>query len=463
MRRHARIELRSRGDSALHRRHPAAKILAALALLIPIATLSRHDIPAWASYFLIVFAAMAIARLPLWAMLRTAAAVLPFALCFAVMSALAGDPMRGGWLLVRAYLSSLVTLLLIATTPMPALMRGLEWLRLPRFLVEVMQILYRYLFVLSSEALTMRQALLARGGSVAALRFRHAAAAVGVLFSRSQWRAQAVHLAMLARGFEGRSAGEPYGAVPFRGRRIRPLRHSSSRRIAGCIPMSGIVEVRNLSYTYEDGTRALDGVDFDLEEGARTALFGANGSGKTTFVHHLNGILRGTGSVLVDGLPVTEKNVREIRKRVGLVFQESDNQLFMPSLIEDVAFGPLVSGMPPAEASDRARAALERVGLTGRENHAPWHLSAGEKKRAAIAGILATEAKLLVLDEPTTYLDPPARRSLATLLEALPQSMILITHDAEFAAWLTGEAAFFEQGRIAAHGCVKDIAERFGW
>lgn len=227
--------------------------------------------------------------------------------------------------------------------------------------------------------------------------------------------------------------------------------------------MTRIVEVRNLSYTYEDGTRALDGVDFDLEEGARTVLFGANGSGKTTFVHHLNGILRGTGSVLVDGLPVTEKNLREIRRRVGLVFQESDNQLFMPSLIEDVAFGPLAAGMPPAKATERAQTALERVGLAEKANHAPWHLSAGEKKRAAIAGILATDAKLVVLDEPTTYLDPPAQRSLAALLEGLPQSMILVTHDTAFAARLAGEAAFFEKGRIVARGCVKEVTERFGW
>jgi cobalt/nickel transport system ATP-binding protein len=145
------------------------------------------------------------------------------------------------------------------------------------------------------------------------------------------------------------------------------------------------------------------------------------------------------------------------------VFQDSDNQLFMPTVLEDVAFGPLAAGASGAEADDRARAALDRVDLLAKANKAPWHLSAGEKKRASIAGILATDAKLLVLDEPTTFLDPPGQRSLAELLAGLPQASILVTHDTAFARRLTGDAAFFQDGKIVARGPIDEIIGTFNW
>jgi cobalt/nickel transport system ATP-binding protein len=135
----------------------------------------------------------------------------------------------------------------------------------------------------------------------------------------------------------------------------------------------------------------------------------------------------------------------------------------MPTVLEDVAFGPLAAGWPAAEATERARAALDRTGILKQADKAPWHLSAGEKKRAALAGILATEPKLLVLDEPTTFLDPPGRRALGNLLASLPQSKILVTHDPSFARGLTDDGAFFQKGTIAARGPIAEIVQRFGW
>lgn len=180
------------------------KILVTLVLLVAIATLTVRTVALGAVYFLLLITAVLVARLPLLGMLRGAAVVLPFAVCFAAVAALAGDPARGAMLVLRGYLSAFAALLPIATTPMPDLIAGLEWLRAPGFLLQVMQFLYRYLSVLTQEASAMRQAGLARAGSMRSFRFRHAAAAAGVLFARSHARALAIHRAMLSRGFEGR-------------------------------------------------------------------------------------------------------------------------------------------------------------------------------------------------------------------------------------------------------------------
>ena len=228
--------------------------------------------------------------------------------------------------------------------------------------------------------------------------------------------------------------------------------------------MSAVIEVSGLKFEYEDGTEALRGVDFTLQAGECVAVLGANGSGKTTFVLHLNGLLTASsGAVKVCGMDVCKANLAAIRQRVGMVFQDSDEQLFMPTVIEDVMFGPLNQGVGAAEADRRARRALEQTGIAGLAGRAPYHLSSGEKRRASLAGILAMDPEVLVLDEPTTFLDPPVQRDLRDLLKALPQAKLIVTHDVPFARALASRAVFFDGGRIAAEGGVDEIVRRFNW
>jgi cobalt/nickel transport system ATP-binding protein len=224
-----------------------------------------------------------------------------------------------------------------------------------------------------------------------------------------------------------------------------------------------LIEVSGLRYRYDDGTQALQGVHFRLEAGESVALFGANGSGKTTFVLHLTGLLEGEGDIRVCGLQLESKNLAAVRRKIGIVFQDSESQLFMPTVLEDVCFGLLNAGMSQVEAMARARDALRQVGMEAADGKAPYHLSAGEKKRVALAGILAMEPEILVLDEPTTFLDPPGHRALVKLLSGLPQAKIVVTHDVGLARAVCGRAVFFERGKIAGEGTVEVVARQFQW
>ena len=227
--------------------------------------------------------------------------------------------------------------------------------------------------------------------------------------------------------------------------------------------MTPLIEVRDLHYRYEDGTQALDGVSFALHAGETVAVLGANGSGKTTFVLHLNGILQGEGSVTVCGMPVNKETLPAVRRKIGMVFQDSDEQLFMPTVLEDVAFGPLNLGLGTEEAIERAKSALEQVGMESALDKAPYHLSAGEKRRVALAGVLSMDPEILVLDEPTTFLDPPAQHNLLQLLAHLKQAKLIITHNTAFAAALARRAVFFQKGKLVADGPVEEIVRQFNW
>ncbi len=227
--------------------------------------------------------------------------------------------------------------------------------------------------------------------------------------------------------------------------------------------METVIDIRDLHFTYPDGTPALSGVSIEVGAGESVALFGPNGSGKTTLALHLNGLLRGQGQVTVCGLTVEKKNLAAIRQKVGLVFQEADDQLFMPTVREDVAFGPLNLGLAPEEVERAVAGALEKTGLKGMEGRAPYHLSAGEKRRVALAGVLAMRPRILVLDEPTTSLDPPGRAAFLTLLDSLPQTRVIATHDIQFARSLCARAVFFDRGRIVCDGPVDRVLAEMRW
>ena len=213
------------------------------------------------------------------------------------------------------------------------------------------------------------------------------------------------------------------------------------------------LQVRELAFAYPDGSQALFGVDLTVQRGERVALLGPNGAGKTTLVMHLNGIHAAQhGSVEVGGLPVTKANLREIRRRVGIVFQDPDDQLFMPTVREDVAFGPANLGLRGDELDARVQVALEAVGMAEFGDRAPHHLSFGQRRRVAVATVLAMEPEILVLDEPSSNLDPAGRRELADILRSLSITMLMVTHDLPYALELCPRAVVMNRGTIVADG-----------
>ena len=220
-----------------------------------------------------------------------------------------------------------------------------------------------------------------------------------------------------------------------------------------------IVKVSDLHYSYPDGHAALRGVSFHLTEGDKVALVGPNGAGKSTLMLQLNGILEGSGEVLIGNMRLTRDNLPVIRAMVGLVFQNPDDQLFSPTVFEDVAFGPLHMGLPEAEVFTRVDSALEAVRMTTYRDRLSHHLSVGEKKRIAIATVLSMNPSILILDEPSAGLDPRARRTLINLLRELPITMLVSTHDMRLVEELFPRTIVMDDGLVVADGMTKDILE----
>lgn len=221
--------------------------------------------------------------------------------------------------------------------------------------------------------------------------------------------------------------------------------------------MSPILEVHNLTYTYPDGRQALNGVSLSLSPGERVALTGPNGAGKSTLLLTLAGILRAEGSIQVEGVPLSPATLPRLRARMGLVFQSPEDQLFSSTVFEDVAYAPLYQGLTPAEVSARVNEALDAVGMWAFAARMPHHLSMGEKKRVAIATVLAMKPALLLFDEPSAGLDPRARRDLIHLLEQLPQTLLIATHDLNLVQRLCPRMILLDGGRVVADGKTEQL------
>ncbi len=221
--------------------------------------------------------------------------------------------------------------------------------------------------------------------------------------------------------------------------------------------MEPCIEIHDLHFAYPDGRQALRDVSLRVQPGEKVALVGPNGAGKSTLLLHLNGILKGDGRVRVMGQRVAEPHLARIRAQVGLVFQDPDDQLFSPTVFDDVAFGPIYAGLPEEEVERRVAWALAQVGLGEYADRISHHLSLGEKKRAAIATVLSMRPDILALDEPTAGLDPRARRKLIELLQALPQTMLTATHDLRLVAEAFPRTVVLDGGRVVADGRTEEL------
>ena len=219
-----------------------------------------------------------------------------------------------------------------------------------------------------------------------------------------------------------------------------------------------VVDIQGLGFAYPDGTVALSDVELHIHRGERVALLGPNGAGKTTLILHMNGIhLPQTGTVAVSGLPVRHDNLIDIRRRVGIVFQDPDDQLFMPTVREDVAFGPANLGLKGRDLDERVEQALATVEVADLADRPPNHLSFGQKRRVAIAGVMAMAPEILILDEPTSNLDPASRVDLTGVLDELDVTQLIVTHDLLYALEICERSVILDAGRIVADGPTRDV------
>ena len=390
---------------------------------------------------------------------------IPFVL-FAVLLPFVGPPPDGvgglsiaglwaAWnILIKASLGVLTATLLSATTLPVDLVAGLRSLRMPTSVVAILTFFVRYVDVVADQYTRMRVAQQVRGmRSTSPRSWPVIASGLAALFVRSYERGERVHLALVSRGYDGKLPA-PRRSRAFlgdrRGTSCLRRRHFRDRSDGAMV-----IELRGVDYTYPDGTAALRDVSLSIARDERVTLLGPNGAGKTTLALHLNGVLETQeGEVRVAGRRVERSTLRDTRRQVGMVFQDPDDQLFMPTVAQDVAFGPTNFELP--DVPGRVQRALDAVGMGAVAQRAPHHLSFGQRRRGDRHG-LSMDPEILVLDEPSSNLDPASRRELAEVLESLDVTMLMVTHDLLFAWRLCPRSVVLSEGRIRYDGSTHEL------
>ena len=502
---------------------PRLKILVTLGYVLTVAALppSFSTLLALAAVILAFVVGLAGVE-PSW-LFRRWIAILPVVGLLALMVART-HPLRQEWGYVsvalafvgKNALAVLAVLTCAAVTPWVQWLRGLTRLGVPLILLSALAMMGRFAAILRDEATRMIQARRARTFRRTGFDWASRAGLIAALLARALERGDRLHAALLARGYRG----EPDAGLPptddWTTRRFPNPPCQPHDPPTQSIPMNPaeappLVDVRTLTYRYPDGRLALRDISFRIQPGETIALIGPNGAGKSTLLWHLNGLLpesirsgddlmgeHGHGldllkrfeendepdahaphpgengqhatsgtptrnaAIRVGGLPITPANAREIRRRVGLLFQDPDDQLFGVTVLDDVTYGPRQLGMGRREALEHARHCLTLVGLDPNEfeDRPPHHLSFGEKKRVGLAGVLACRPDLLALDEPTANLDPRARRRLIEIVRSLPCSKLIATHDLDMAVELCDRVLLLDGGRLVAEGPTLEILSR---
>lgn len=456
---HKMDELSAR-DQWVNRVHPLVKLLLTIFYLILLLSMGKYQLAGVLLMAVYPVVGFSLSELKLRECVYRFRMVLPLIFLMGLLNPFfdrqviaywGGIPVTGGvlsmiTLLLKGIFALSAGYLLIAATSITDICLALRILHIPKIFVTMVLLIYRYLFVLFEEAELMTQAYMLRAPGQKGIHYSAWGSFIGQLLLRSIDRAQTVYESMCLRGYQGE----------FHPEKIR----KELERSGGDLHMekAACLTVDHLGFSYHPGVKTLSDVSLRAGEGETIGLIGANGMGKSTFLKILVGLLEHEeGQAKICGISLNKENYREIRKLTGYVFQDSDSQLFMPTVYEDVMFGPKNYGFDEKEAKERTDAALAMVHMEGFGNRRIYELSGGEKKLISIATILALSPKIILMDEPTVALDPKNRKNFMGILKELGGLKIIATHDLDMVEQCCDRVILLDHGTIVADGQTEAI------